>query len=691
MGCGSSHEAGGTLITEADIKKNSKQDVHGIINTKYRENRGALSPKSLQLQPPPHIIDTVQIEEIDLSINAMIEKRSILSNLDHELLVKKISLLDKKTLVDLLLGTDLIASTDLDDTKSEEENKDESKAEDNYPKLKAIELEPETEPIREINIVSNSSDINPFNISNNVEDKINEFKMEKNDEENITVESPNNTVTTNTIVNSKFSDDVKKKIKELAIISKELIGENVALSTTSNVKHFADVVNVTKAPLKLLNRRNKAMSLSNNTVNNDETKISNIEAVSKTGSDKDYIARRILLSAGPSSSIDYLSCSEFIRPNRESTKYDYGDSRALPYEVTIDSNYNNSIGSNFTNAFTESGNYGDITNKGSMKSNRSSTNTAISSNNIRNIDIKGSTYPITKTENNNNKSLNTSIDGGNSRFNEYSRLIQLSDKELYEEYTKCTHLVNAGTTFNSRHELCLGIVKYKFQDRLIIQKKSSVMIVGNVTGSNTDDEVITNSNSTKVSNIDVNKFIDKTYLFGKNVDDVHETLRNVSDDKAVDVINKVTSSTTDNINRNSNSSISIKQKSLSIQNNVTTIPPGIAKTGSSLNKFKKVIVKSESERNRNIMLKKKDNYIPDKITPLFSVNASNTIVKSNNKNVTTTVPKKIQQLLQQKGKFGLQTPGGESIDSRIPKSKLEASILSPIAIDNASSPNYISY
>ena len=157
------------------------------------------------------------------------------------------------------------------------------------------------------------------------------------------------------------------------------------------------------------------------------------------------------------------------------------------------------------------------------------------------------------------------------------------------------------------------------------------------------------------------------------------------------MINKVTSSTTDNINRNSNSSISIKQKSLSIQNNVTTIPPGIAKTGSSLNKFKKVIVKSESERNRNIMLNKKDNYIPDKITPLFSVNASNTIVKSNNKNVTTTVPKKIQQLLQQKGKFGLQTPGGESIDSRIPKSKLEASILSPIAIDNASSPNYISY
>jgi hypothetical protein len=40
MGCGSSHEAGGTLITEADIKKNSKQDVHGenyffIDSSKY--------------------------------------------------------------------------------------------------------------------------------------------------------------------------------------------------------------------------------------------------------------------------------------------------------------------------------------------------------------------------------------------------------------------------------------------------------------------------------------------------------------------------------------------------------------------------------------------------------------------------------------------------------------------------------
>jgi hypothetical protein len=46
-------------------------------------------------------------------------------------------------------------------------------------------------------------------------------------------------------VNSKFSDDVKKKIKELAIISKELIGENVALSTWAGSNNLTTVGTIT--------------------------------------------------------------------------------------------------------------------------------------------------------------------------------------------------------------------------------------------------------------------------------------------------------------------------------------------------------------------------------------------------------------------------------------------------------------
>ncbi len=682
MGCGSSREVKGTLVTEADIKRNTKPEtsVYGNKNKKYRENRAALSPKSLQIQPP-YENESIPIEENDVSIKSMIEKRSILSSLDHSLLVKKISSLDKKTLVDLLLGTDLIVSTDLDDSKSEEEHKDESKTENVYPKMKTVDLE------SEIDLVSENKN-NSLNSSKN-EVNIGDFNNVENGDTLETVDSPNDSVGTN--AHSKFSD-VKKKIKELAVISKELVAENVKTASSSNITHFPEVVNMSKAPLKLLSRRNKAMAVTSNSVNSYDSKVANGEMVPNIYNE-DHNAQRILQSAKPSSSIDYLSSSEFLKPNRDSALYDYGGSRALPYEVTVDSNYHNSIGSHST--AVESRNFGNST-RSSMQSSGNIPNSSKNTDYLANYDARASTYPpTTNAEYDNNKSLNVSTDGGNSRFNEYSRLIQLSDKELYEEYTKCTQLVNAGTTFNSRHELCLGIVKFKFQDRLIIQKKSSVMIVGgneassnnnnNNDDENDDDEMSAITNSAKIGNIDVNKFVDKAYLLGKYVDDAYDTLqKQPGENKVVNVPNKVTKKSED-INRNSSSSISTKRKSLSTQSNGAAI----AKTGSSLNSVRKQVVKSETDRNRLLISKKKENYTVDKVTPLFPSNPSTGATRDYS-NVSAAIPKRIQQLLQQKGKFGAFAASSDN-DLRKPRSKLEGSMLSPIAVDNTSSPNYISY
>ena len=677
MGCGSSRETTGTLVTEADVRRNAKPEVYGNKNIKSRENRPALSPKSLQIQPP-YESESIPLDENDVSIKSMIEKRSILSSLDHSLLVKKISSLDKKTLVDLLLGTDLIVSTDLDDSKNEEDYEDESKAENVYPKMKTVKLESDTDLVTEISLVSENKN-NLHNSKNEV--NIGDLNTEENVEALETVDSPNGTN-----AKSKFSH-VKKKIEELALISKELVAENVPSTSSSNVTHFADVANMTKAPLKLLSRRNKAMT--SNIVNNYDGTVTIAENVP---SNEDYSAQRILQLAKPSSSIDYLSSSELIKPNRDSAVYDYGGSRALPYEVTVDSNYHNSIGSHLS-ATIESRNFGNSTMSSIQSSGNIATSAISSSKNTdyqANYDVRANTYPtIAKAESGHNKSLNVSNDGGNSRFNEYSRLIQLSDKELYEEYTKCTHLVNAGTTFNSKHELCLGIVKYKFHDRLIIQKKSSVMIVdGNETSSNSNNngnknyDMSAHMTAANIDNKDVSNFIDKAYLLSKNVDDAHDQPQpqKPGENKLVDVSTKV-------INRSSSSSIPARRKSASAQNSVSAI----AKTGSSLNNVKGQVVKSESDRNRLLILKKRESYIADKVTPLFPSNSSVFAARdSSDRNVSAAVPKKIQQLLQQKGKFGSLTALRDN-DARKPKGKFGGTMLSPIAVDNTSSPNYISY